>query len=516
MFFLKAVIYARYSCDRQNEQSIEGQLRECYEYAEKHGITVVKEYIDRALSGRSAEHRTAFMQMIKDSEKKTFDAVIVYKIDRFARNRYDSAMYKAKLKRNNVCVLYAKEAIPEGPEGIILESLLEGMAEYYSAELSQKIRRGMRETSLKHKSTGGNHPFGFKVDNDGHFVIDEQEAEIVRKIFTDYADGKSIKQIADDLNSKGIKNARGNKWNKNSFHRMFQNVKYIGTYKTKSHEQANVIPRIVSDELWNKVQEQIKFHTHAPAAGRKTVYLLTGKAYCGKCGVGLTGEYGTSETGVRHYYYNCSGKKRFKNCNFKSISKEKLENIVIDVTVEYILQDDVIDLIAKRCSELSAAEYSNDSEKQIITSQLSSVKKSINNIMKAIEAGIITSTTKERMNELECQKEKLEFELSELEVSQPKLTEKQIRYMLTQFQVDKDVVLTEQYKKDLIECFVNAVYVYDNKIVITYNLLQKEKAELFSIEQALNSSTLISYGGQIETKVELRYYNFTLYICTYI
>lgn len=143
-----AVIYARFSCDKQTEQSIEGQLRECNAYAATHGITVVNTYIDRAQSGRY-DDRDQFQKMIADSSSGRFNAVIVYKTDRFARNRYDSARYKAILKKNGVRVLYAKEAIPEGPEGIILESMLEGMAEYFSAELSQKVNRGMYETALK-------------------------------------------------------------------------------------------------------------------------------------------------------------------------------------------------------------------------------------------------------------------------------------------------------------------------------------------------------------------------------
>lgn len=510
---MKAVIYARYSCDRQNEQSIEGQLHECYDYARKHDITIVKEYIDRALSGRSAEHRTAFQQMIKDSDKKGFDFVIVYKIDRFARNRYDSAIYKARLKKNKVRVLYAKESIPEGPEGIILESLLEGMAEYYSAELSQKIRRGMHETALKHKFAGGNRPFGYQITKDGDFVIDEKEAEIVRKIFTDYADGKPTNEIAEELNAKGIKNARGTLWNKNNFHQIFHNEKYIGVYQLGSYRQEDVIPRIISDELWNRVQKIIDKHRKAPASSRQTEYLLTGKAYCGNCGTGLQGGYGTSKTGDRHYYYTCSARKRYKSCDFKPVTKEWLESTVVDVTVKNILQDDVIDLIADRCEKISIAEHDRQSERNILKLQLASINKSLSNIMKAIEEGIITSTTKQRLNELEEQKAKLEFELTELEIIQPLLSKSQIVYMLTRFKVDEDTALTEEYRKDLIECFVNSVYVYNDKLIVTYNLLQKEKAEPFSIEYALNSSTLICSGGQSETKVELRYYDYTLLMC---
>lgn len=510
---MKAVIYARYSCDRQNEQSIEGQLRECYDYAEKHDITIVKEYIDRALSGRSAEHRTAFQQMIKDSDKKGFDFVIVYKIDRFARNRYDSAIYKSKLKRNGVRVLYAKESIPEGPEGIILESLLEGMAEYYSAELSQKIRRGMHETALKHKFAGGNRPFGYQITKDGYFVVDEKEAEIVRKIFTDFADGKETTYISAELNDKGIKNARGTSWNKNNFHQIFHNEKYIGIYKLGNYRQEDAVPRIISDDLWNRVQKIIDKHRQAPASGRQTEYLLTGKAYCGKCGTGLQGGYGTSKTGNRHYYYTCSARKRYKSCDFKPVTKEWLESAVVDITVKNILQDDVIDLIADRCEKISIAEHNNQSERNILTLQLASVNKSLSNIMKAIEEGIITSTTKQRLNELEEQKAKLEFELTELEIVHPLLSKKQIIYMLTQFKTDEDTELTEEYRKDLIECFVNSVYVYDDRLIVTYNLLQKEKAEPFCIEYALNSSALILNGGQSETKVELRYYDYTLLLC---
>ncbi len=138
---MNVVIYARYSSDRQTEQSIEGQLKECYEYAQRNGYTVVGEYIDRAISG-TTDHRPEFLRMIADGDKKLFQAVLVYQLDRFARNRYDSATYKAKLKKNGVRVLSARENISDDASGVLMEAVLEGMAEYYSVELSQKIRRG--------------------------------------------------------------------------------------------------------------------------------------------------------------------------------------------------------------------------------------------------------------------------------------------------------------------------------------------------------------------------------------
>ena len=172
-----AVIYARYSSHRQDEQSIEGQLHVCHEYAKRQGFTVVGEYIDRAISGRS-DDRPQFQQMIDDSRKKAWQYVIVYKLDRFARNRYDSAIYKHKLKQNGVKLLSAMEQIGDNPESIILEAVLEASAEYYSLELAQKVRRGRRESAAKGKFVGGGVPLGYRSEN-GYLVLDESRAPYV-------------------------------------------------------------------------------------------------------------------------------------------------------------------------------------------------------------------------------------------------------------------------------------------------------------------------------------------------
>ena len=160
---MNAVIYARYSSDRQREESIEGQLRECTDYAMKNNLTLLGTYVDRALSARTAD-RPDFQRMIADSAKGLFDVVLVWKLDRFSRDRYDSAHYKHVLKKNGVRVISIKENISDGPEGIILESMLEGYAEYYSAELAQKIRRGQHDNAMKCMNNGGNIPLGYYVD----------------------------------------------------------------------------------------------------------------------------------------------------------------------------------------------------------------------------------------------------------------------------------------------------------------------------------------------------------------
>ena len=182
---MTGVIYARYSSDNQREESIEGQLRECKEFAQRQGITLLNTYIDRALSAKT-DHRPDFQRMIQDSAKGLFDVVLVWKLDRFARNRYDSAHYKAILKKNGVKVVSAKEPIAEDSTGILLESLLEGYAEFYSADLSEKVIRGMTDNALKCKYNGGSLPIGYTVDENQFFQIDPVTGPAVLEAFTRY------------------------------------------------------------------------------------------------------------------------------------------------------------------------------------------------------------------------------------------------------------------------------------------------------------------------------------------
>lgn len=194
---MKAVIYARYSSDTQREESIEGQIRECTEYAKYNDMEIVGQYIDRAFSAKT-DDRPDFQRMIKDSYRKLFDTVLVWKLDRFARNRYDSAFYRYTLRKNGVRVVSAKENISNGPEGIILESLLEGIAEFYSANLSQNVKRGFKENALKGKWNGGAVPLGYRVV-EHKLEVDEATASVVQKMFTMCADGYTAKQIYDYL-----------------------------------------------------------------------------------------------------------------------------------------------------------------------------------------------------------------------------------------------------------------------------------------------------------------------------
>lgn len=244
---MKAVIYARYSCDNQREESIEGQLRECKEFAKRKDFMLVDTYIDRAMSAKT-DNRPEFQKMIKDSAKGEFDVVIVWKLDRFARNRYDSAHYKATLRKNGVKVLSATEVISEGAEGIILESVLEGYAEYYSAELSEKVIRGMTENALKCQYNGGFIPIGYKVDENKHYQIDELVAPLVKEAFLMYINGKPIKDIVVYLNDNGVLSSQKKPVTKTTVATLLKNRKYIGEYQYRDVVVPDGMPAIISKE----------------------------------------------------------------------------------------------------------------------------------------------------------------------------------------------------------------------------------------------------------------------------
>lgn len=496
---MKTVIYARYSCDRQNEASIEGQLRECQDYAKQNDLTVVGTYIDRALTGTN-DNREQFQKMIADGDKGLFDAVLMYKMDRFARNRYDSAVYKARLKKNGIRVFYAKENIPDGPEGIILESLLEGLAEYYSAELSQKIKRGLKENALNGRSTGGKGALGFTTDSVRRLVVDETTAPIVRRIFALYDKGVTVTEICAEMNRKGIKTSSGSRFNKNSLWVILKNEKYLGVYSAMDTRIENCFPPIVDKELFERVQRRLAENAKAPGRGRAKVdYLLSGKLYCGLCGTGMVGESGTSKTGDKHNYYICARKKREKACKKKTVRKEWVEQLVVEMTAVHVLQPDKIELIAKRCVEIQNQDNSQSEQLSTLKRQLADTQKAIANLVSAVEQGIVTKSTKTRLDELEAAEAQLEHEITVCSVATPKLTEREVRYLLGQFVRETDEPM-EEYNRNLLDCLVNTVHLYEDKLIVTYNLMNNERTELESsvlqfVADRVGSDTLVFGGG---------------------
>jgi len=351
---MRVVIYARYSSHSQTEQSIEGQLQVCYEYAKNNGYTVLGEYIDRAQSG-TTDNRAEFQRMMADSSKYTFDGVLVYQLDRFARNRYDSAVNKSILKKNGVRVLSARENIADDASGILVEGVLESMAEYFSAELSQKIRRGMDINAEKCLSNGSNPGIGYTVDKDRKFHINPETAPIVREIFEQYASGKTVTEIIMDLNARQVKTSLGKAFNKNSLHRLLRNKRYIGYYIYKDTETPGGMPRIIDDELFERVQRTLDRNKKAPARSRgKEEYLLTTKLFCGYCKEMMIGYGGTGKSGKAYHYYACKNAKK-KLCHKKVVSKELIEDRIVNACYK-MLTDSNINRIAAEVAKVCKAD----------------------------------------------------------------------------------------------------------------------------------------------------------------
>ena len=461
---MTAVIYARYSSDNQREESIEGQIRECTAYAEKNGITIVKHYIDRAISAKT-DNRPEFQQMIKDSDKKLFDIVLVWKLDRFARNRYDSARYKTQLKKNGVKLMSATEIISEGPEGIILESVLEGYAEYYSADLAEKVVRGQTENILKGRCNGGRGTFGYTLDSERKFHIDPLTSPFVMESFKKYNEGSTMKEIRDWLNEKGIKNPVGGAFTYNSVEHMLKNRRYIGELKFRDVVVPDAVPPIIPLELFEDVQEKIAKNKKAPARRKaEDDYLLTTKLFCGYCGALMFGESGTSRTGEVHRYYKCATAKKHRGCKKKTVRKQWLEDLVVNQTMQLVKDDAAMESIIAKVMELQNKENTNI---PLYEKQLRDAESGIQNMLNAIQAGILTSSTKERLEQLEETKRELETRIAEEKLAKPKVTEEFIRFWLLRFR-KLDMSLKDQ-RQALVDTFINAIYLYDDKVLITFN-----------------------------------------------
>lgn len=391
---LRGVIYARYSeGGNQTDQSIEGQLRECRKYADDNGITIVQEYLDPHISGKDAERRPAFQQMIADGDKHQFEVVIVWKTDRFARNRYDSARYKERLRRNGISIRYAAEHIPDSAEGIILESMLEGMAEYYSADLRQKILRGMRESAYKCKVLT-RAPIGYKTGPNREYLIDEETAPVVRQIFQKYVDGERLSDIAEFANAMGLRTGVNHRLTITAISAIVSNQKYIGVYEYKNGEirVENGIPPIIDKSLFYAAQRRRESRKKGDYSrknmGRpaKREYLLSGLVFCGDCGSSMFGETSvkTHAGGRRayHAYYSCKAhrEKTGPGCPNSSIQQEPLEELVKDVLMDVILNDSLRQFVHSYILEASASQVYKDRIKAI-KRQIKSKESAISNLI---------------------------------------------------------------------------------------------------------------------------------------
>lgn len=484
---MKAVIYARYSCSNQREESIEGQIRECQAYADRYGYIVVDTYIDRAKTGRK-DTRPAFQKMVADSAKHTFDCVILWKFDRFARGRELKARYKKMLTDNNVEVLSATEHIPDAPEGILLESVLDGLAEYYSVELAMKVDRGMKQNVLNKKCNGGTLTLGYRVDEDRHYVIDPVSAPAVLEAFQHYDSGYTMKEIVDEMNQKGIRSSRGSKININMMTKLLHNRRYLGEYRYKDVVVPDGFPRIVSDELFERVQERMKVvQKRSRQSTVEDEYILTTKLYCGECGRTMIGERGTSGTnGVIHRYYKCTGVKKHLGCTKKTVKKDWIEDIVLEQIMKVLFNEELLNKVA---DEVLKSFDKENTLLPVLYNEKKDIDNGIKNFLDAIQQGIITESTKERLVELETKRKELECEIAKEEAAKPVITKEHIMCWFENLK--KYNIKNATHRRRLIDVFINAIYLFDDKIVLVFNFKDNTKrTKKEEIQKSPSSSAL--------------------------
>jgi DNA invertase Pin-like site-specific DNA recombinase len=468
-----AVIYARYSSERQTEQSIEGQLRICHEFAGQNDLAIVDTYIDRAMTGTN-DNRAAFQRMLSDSDKAKWDIVLVYALDRFGRNSIEVAVNKQRLQKNGVILISATQRTAvnidgsKNLDGIILENVLIGLSEYYSAELSQKIRRGLHESREKGFYSGGTVPYGYYV-KDKRVYVDEERAKIVRYIYQEYLSGKIVREIIGDLTKQGVL-YKGKPFVQNTVYKILRLEKYIGVVRYEEDGvYNNIFPQIVPKETFDAIQLILE-KNKIGSRSESTDFLLRSKLICGYCGRNLQGDSGTSRHGYVKHYYKCMGRKRQKDCQKSVVPKEKLENLILDTTQKIFgiaenreyLADLVMQVHEKRLHDQSVLKMLKEDKEQ--------TEKSIANIMSAIEQGILTHSTKSRLNELE----------DHLQETNEKILIEQSNEQQRLKKSDVIEYLKHTIKKEpklLIQMLIQKIIIYDDKIEIYYNYTDKKSPD---------------------------------------
>lgn len=490
-------LYLRYSSNRQTEQSVEGQLRRLLLYCVANHFRVAAVYVDRGLSAHSKpESRPAFQQMIHDSRLSEWKAVLVYKLDRFSRNREYAALCRIELRKHGCSIVSATEDIANNAEGRLMEAIIEGMAEFYSAELAQKVVRGMEESARKCNSVGGTTPLGYKIENK-KLVIDPLTAPIVQEAFQRYAAGDSAADICRDFTERGFRTSRGNEFNKNSLVNMFSNEKYIGVYKYKNFRTEGGVPRIISDELWDAVAKCRRQTAAAPARAKAKVdYLLSGKIFCGHCGSPMVGECGRGKAGKMYHYYSCASRKERRGCKKKPVPKDWIEDVVAE-SASQMLTDETISYIAKEAVRQAEAEENRTTQIPAIKQQISDIGKRLRNLMTAIEsAESAPDILVKRISDLEAQKQGLTKQLREEERNTFRLTEDVVTFFLEAVRANAMDASTK--KSVLLDIFVNSVTVYDDdpgflKITTAYNITKMpEKTYQIPLSK---SSDLVEIGS---------------------
>ena len=478
---LDAVIYARYSSHNQREVSIEQQVSECMKHAADLGLHIIGTYEDRAISGKT-DKRPRFQMMMRDAEKGKFQAVVAWKSNRMGRNMLQAMVNEAKLEDHGVKVFYAEEDFDDTAAGRFALRNMMNVNQFYSENMAEDISRGLYDNASKCMANG-KQPLGYKRGEDGRVVLDEANAVVVREIYAHVAAGELFVDIARDLNARGVKTNTGGVWNKGSFRSICENERYKGIYIYGDVRVVDGIPRIVSDDLWYKVQEAMKMKKNPVGARHRTGaedYLLTGKLRCGHCGSYMTGISGTSRNGELHYYYTCQKRRAEHACDKKAVRRDVIEPAIAQAIKMYCLTDEVIEWVADRTVEYWER-HDNNLHIEALEQQLDENKKATSNMLKAIEMGIITDATRSRMIELETEQSKLTVQLNAAKEDVVKVDRDEIASYLELLR--QGDVNNRDFQMELFKNFLVAAYLYDdNRLKLVFSFAGKESSVEIPLE----------------------------------
>ena len=492
----RAVLYARFSSDNQREESIDAQLRAMHKFCEDHGIVVVREFCDRAFSA-TTDARPAFLEMIAESKKREFEFVVVHKLDRFSRSRYDSAFYKRELSKNGVTILSVLEQMDDSPESIIMESVLEGMSEYYSRNLAREVMKGMRETALQCQYTGGHIPYGFSVDPvTRKFVINEEEAKAVRFAFNEVANGVGYGTVIKHLNELGFRTRSGNLFSKPAIHDILRNEKYNGIFvfnrassknafgQRNSHafkpleEQIRIpdgMPRIVDSAVFDRVQAILDSRRHYHRYTQKHYYGLTGFVFCGICGKRCTGDaitHGSPGKRTLVETYECGNRrsKGYLSCGNRRIRRQVLDDFVYQKLGELVFDEENIPRLIAAYQESKGSLLSEAAEAaQNLRRQLKTVEQKITNLISVI-AATGSASLAEELTRLEGEKELLLYQIrekeSEFQANELRAEDIVMAYREAQAMYESgDIELREQLRN----LYLHKVIVYPEYVEVQLN-----------------------------------------------
>lgn len=484
--------YARFSSDNQREESITAQLRAIREYAARNGIQVIREYIDEARSG-TTDDRPGFLQMIADlKDGLRVDLVLVHKLDRFARNRYDAAIYRREIQRAGARLVAVDQPLDDSPEGAFLEGILEAMAEYYSRNLAREVLKGMKENAYQARFNGGWVPLGYKVV-DGKYQINETEAEAVRLIFSMVKEGRSFREVARELEARGYRSRRGKPFSVTAIHEILRNPKYVGVYRynraprridgkrnwrrAKSEEEiitvAGAVPAIIDQATWEEVQRILDSRKRKGGPRRRgpNIYILTGKLVCGICGAPCVGHSRGRDKKTRgmYRYYECNAKMRGE-CPSRSWRKDELEAKVLGDIANRVFAD-LPALADQIYAYYLGREREKGSEAKNLLAALNEVSQKMDRLLDLVEAGQADpAAVGPRLNRLQAQRQDLENRLAALQKATPRYTREMILAYLEHVKGQLTGELEPHEARKFVESYVKKITLYPDRAEVEFQL----------------------------------------------